>query len=115
MKMDARKTPSFAYYRNATFVSLLVGYAGYYLCRQNLSAAFTPMKVSLGMDTVQFGWITSFGTLMYAVGKITTGSLADSKSGGRKIFFLGLYGSALLSIFFSLGSGIAFFLGIWGL
>jgi sugar phosphate permease len=106
---------SFAYHRNATFVSLLVGYASYYLCRQNLSAAYGPMRDALGIDTVQFGWISSFGTLLYAIGKVSTGSWADSKRGGRAVFFLGLFCSAVFSVIFGLGSGIAFFLAIWGL
>src|SRR5690242_6501998 len=117
-RLEAAALPKrrvFLYYRNATFVSLLLGYASYYLCRQNLSAAYAPMKSALGIDTVQFGWLTSFGTLMYAFGKVSTGAAADSKRGGRQIFYLGLFGSALISVCFSFGSGMAFFLAVWGL
>ncbi|MGK5082017.1 MFS transporter [Bdellovibrionota bacterium FG-1] len=104
----------FAYYRNTTFASLLLGYASYYLCRQNLSAAYAPMKTALGISTVQFGSLTSFGTLLYAFGKLTTGAVADSRFGGRNLFFIGLFGSALLSVFFGLSSGMGLFLAIWG-
>ncbi len=105
---------SFDYFRNATFVSLLLGYAGYYLYRQNLSAAYAPLNIELGIDKVQFGWITSLGTLMYALGKVMTGSIADSKLGGRRIFFVGLFGSVIASFIFGIGSGFLFFVIAWG-
>jgi sugar phosphate permease len=106
---------SFVFHRNATFLSLLIGYAGYYLCRQNLSVAFIPMNQSLGLTTAQFGWLSSFGTLAYTIGKVTTGSVADSPSGGKKLFLLGMVGAVAASLIFSLGTGIAFFLGVWAL
>lgn len=104
---------SFAFHRNATFIALLVGYAGYYLCRQNFSVAYAPMKEALGIDAMVFGSISSFGTLMYALGKVTTGALSDTR-GGRSIFFLGLAGSVVASLLFSLGTGVAFFFVAWG-
>src|SRR5580698_6403693 len=39
---------SFTWHRNATFASLLVGYAAYYLCKANLSIAARPMQDLLG-------------------------------------------------------------------
>jgi sugar phosphate permease len=108
------KAGSFAFYRNGTFVALLVGYAGYYLCRQNLSAAYKPMHEALGLDKVAFGTIGSVGVLMYALGKVLTGSLADRR-GGRAVFLFGLVGSIGASILFGVGTGAAFFVAVWGL
>lgn len=110
----AKTARSFSFYRNTTFISLLIGYAGYYLCRQNLSVAYGPMKDSLGLDPIAFGTISSIGTLMYAVGKITTGALADQR-GGRAIFYLGLAGSVVASLIFGFGAGIGFFIALWSM
>src|SRR5581483_8026291 len=60
-----------------------------------------------------FGAISSFGTLIYAIGKFTTGALADTR-GGRTTFFIGLFCSAIASVIFSLGTGVAFFFALWG-
>lgn len=108
---------SFAFHRNATFIALLAGYMGYYLCRQNFSLAYAPMKAALGMSKVTFGAIASVGTFVYAIGKIVTGPLADEK-GGRGVFFLGLLGSAVASLLFGLGGlwgGSLFFFALWGM
>jgi OPA family glycerol-3-phosphate transporter-like MFS transporter len=106
---------TFNFYRNTTFVSLMAGYAGYYLCRQNLGVAYGPMKDSLGIDAIQFGWISSIGTLTYAIGKVSVGSLADSNFGGRTLFFLGLFASALFCLAFGFGQGLGFFLVTWAI
>jgi OPA family glycerol-3-phosphate transporter-like MFS transporter len=106
---------SFTYHRNATFLSLLVGYAGYYLCRQNLSVAMGPMKLALGLDARQFGQMMSLGTLAYTFGKLTTGALADAKGQGRTVFYVGLIGTVVSSLVFSLGSSFGFLLAMWSL
>ncbi len=59
-----------------------------------------------------FGTIASLGTLVYALGKFATGPLADAR-GGRFVLFLGLAGSVVASLIFSLGSGVAFFAIFW--
>lgn len=109
----SRSRRSFLFYRNSAFLGLLIGYAGYYLCRQNFAAAYPAMKDTLGMDKATFGQISSFGTLMYAIGKFGTGALADTR-GGKAIFFLGLIGTVAASLFFGLGTSIAFFFVVWG-
>ena len=96
------------------FFTLLVGYMGYYLCRQNLSVAFAPLSLALGVDKNALGIISTIGTLLYAVGKLTTGAIADAR-GGRLVFLIGLFGSVAATVFFGFGSGVAFFAFAWGL
>jgi sugar phosphate permease len=103
---------SFEGWRRATFLALLVGYMGYYLCRQNLSVALTPMEAAGILDKRGYGLITSTGTLFYAIGKLATGGLADSR-GGRAMFLLGLWGSVVASVFFGVSTGAIFFVGFW--
>jgi len=106
--------PQFARSQRATFLSLLLGYMGYYLCRQNFSAALTLMHGSLGIDYVVFGLISSAGTLIYALGKITTGALADAR-GGRLIFLIGLFGSVAATLLFGVSSVVPLFFVAWGI
>lgn len=112
--MKKLKAPkSFRYYQLTTFLTLLIGYAGYYLCRQNMSVSFLPMQQSMGLTAMQFGWITSIGTLAYAVGKVITGSMADGKHGGKKIFFIGMFASAIFCAAFAGGSSVPWFILLW--
>ena len=104
---------SFLFYRNATFLSLMIAYGALYLTRQNLGIAFIPMKEGLGITAVEFGWINSIGTFAYAFGKVALGPLADSKLGGKLIFYISLLGSALFCFLFGFGKGMAFFLIAW--
>jgi sugar phosphate permease len=110
----ARTSQGFAAHQRVVFGTLLVGYMGYYLCRQNLSVAFTPLSHALGIDKAALGLISTVGTLLYAAGKLTTGAIADAR-GGRLVFLVGLWGSVFASVLFGLGSGAAFFALAWGL
>ncbi len=92
----------------------MLGYMGFYLCRQNFAEAYAPMKTALGMDKATFGAIASFGTLVYAIGKLLSGALADAR-GGRTVFLIGLVVSAAASCLFGSVSGIWLFFVVWGL
>jgi sugar phosphate permease len=107
-------TRSFAFHRNLTLASLIVGYMAYYLCRQNFSSAYPLLHASLGLSKERFGAVASVGTLVYALGKIVSGPLADAR-GGRRVFFLGLYGSAAATLLIAgaAPSLIALF-ALWG-
>lgn len=98
-----------------TVTVLLVGYAGYYLCRSNLSVA-APMMLAessgLNLDRQSFGLISSLGVFAYAIGKLVTGVLGDLL-GGRRMFLVGLFGAVLASVVFGLGSGISLFVAAW--
>lgn len=94
-----------------TLASLTVGYAGYYICRSNLSVA-SPLLQAQGYTKEQIGSIASAGVLTYAVGKILNGVLGDYL-GGRVMFLLALLGSIAATIAFGLASGLAAFTVIW--
>lgn len=107
------KTNSFRFYQWSTTTALLIGYCAYYLCRQNMSAAF-PILEKHGVTLVQFGMLSSVGTLVYAIGKVITGSFADGKGGqGKPVFFVGLFGSAIATLAFGFSSGFILFLIFW--
>src|SRR5262245_61793549 len=99
----------------ATASTLLVGYAGYYICRSNLSVV-TPELVrefgSRGIDRAAIGGIVSSGVLAYAIGKAVTG-IAGDFIGGRTAFISGMVLSVLATLVFGLSSALPVFIGIW--
>jgi OPA family glycerol-3-phosphate transporter-like MFS transporter len=104
-------------WQSASLGTLLVGYAGYYLCRSNLSVA-APLILregqGLGVTKETLGAIMSAGVLVYAAGKLVNGVVAD-RSDGRGIFLLGMAGSALCTVVFGMGGGLAVLTLAWAL
>ena len=92
-----------------TLVLLTVGYAGFYLCRSNLSvvtplitAEFLAAGVSRADARVKIGIIVSLSTFAYAVGKFVGGMLGDL-GGGRRNFLVGMGGAVAFTGLFTLG------------
>ena len=104
-------------WQRITVGSLIVGYAGYYVCRSNFSVA-TPLLLDAfgaqGIDKEMIGLIASVGVLFYAVGKVFNGVLCDF-IGGRKMFLFGMIGSVAATLFFGIGAGVAVFMIAWSL
>jgi OPA family glycerol-3-phosphate transporter-like MFS transporter len=100
-------------------VLLVVGYAGYYLCRVNL-AVVTPRLIAelaaAGMTRdaarERIGAIVSLGTLAYAFGKFLGGGLGDFL-GGRSNFLVGMFGAVVFTVAFALGGSIPIFTLAW--
>src|SRR5262249_13346921 len=91
-------------WRTATAGTLLLGYAGYYVCRSNLSVA-APLLLadpSTGLDKATLGAIVSAGVLAYAIGKVANGVVADFL-GGRAAFLGGMVLSIGATLWFGAG------------
>ncbi|MDA0373704.1 MAG: MFS transporter [Planctomycetota bacterium] len=109
MQTDRRR------HEKRTVATLFVGYAGYYVCRSNLSVAGPAMLDDLGpsgFDKGDFGQIASMGVVAYALGKVAHGILAD-RFGGRALFLLGMCGSIALSLAFGMASSVLALGLIW--
>lgn len=104
----------FTLWRNATFVTLLVGYIGYYLCRANLSAATPLLREELHLDLVEMGWVSSVSTMIYGVGKFSHSFLAQLL-GGRIMFLIGLGGAVVFCGTCGLVDGLWGLLTLWSL
>jgi sugar phosphate permease len=105
--------------QSLTVALLVTGYAGYYLCRSDLSVALPLLiqeMVSHGIArdvaTTRFGTIASFGVLAYAIGKFPSGGLADFL-GGRRNYLFGMAGSVLFTFLFGTAGGIPLFTLAW--
>ena len=99
-------------WRLSTFWVMLVGYIGYYLCRGNLAVALPLLEKEFHYTNTQFGIILTFSELAYALGKFTTGPLAD-KLGGKRIFIVGMVGAIVFNVMFPFYSSILGFTIIW--
>lgn len=106
-------------WRVLTVALMGTGYAGYYLCRSDLSvimpmlsAEMAQKGISPAIAQVRLGTITSFGVLAYGLGKFPTGWLAD-RFGGRLNFLSGMAGSILFTILFALSGGFPLFTLAW--
>jgi OPA family glycerol-3-phosphate transporter-like MFS transporter len=103
-----------ARWQGITLLTLFTGYAGYYLCRSNLSVAgplLLKEYAADGLDKAGLGAIASVGVLCYSVGKSVNGVLADLL-GGRPLFLLGMAASVACTFLFGL-SGLGAFTVIW--
>jgi sugar phosphate permease len=102
-----------------TVSMLVLGYAGYYLCRSDYSVAL-PLIIAemaahgtpVSTATIQMGSIASLGVLAYAFGKFVSGGLGDFL-GGKRNFVLGMSGSVVFTILFALGGGLPIFTLAW--
>lgn len=103
-----------------TIALLVLGYAGYYLCRANFSVAKPDIIDELasgGTMTKEaakeaLGAVASWGTLAYAFGKFISGGLSDTL-GGRRTFIAGMIGAVLCTVLFALGGGLPLFTLAW--
>jgi OPA family glycerol-3-phosphate transporter-like MFS transporter len=97
-----------------TVAMLTVGYAGYYLCRSDLSVArplILEQYASIGITKETIGNFTALATALYALGKFIFGSTADV-AGGRRMFLLGMAGAIVCTLLFGIG-GPPLFLMAW--
>jgi OPA family glycerol-3-phosphate transporter-like MFS transporter len=108
-----------AVWQGVTIALLFIGYAGYYLCRSDFSVSLPLMIDELaarGMSAdaakIRLGAIASFGVFAYAIGKFFLGGIADFL-GGRRNFLVGMGGSVLFTLLFSLGGGMPIFTLAW--
>ena len=108
-------------WQRLTVELLVFGYAGYYLCRSNLSVSLLSIAEELKARGLapsvsdakdQLGWAVSLGTLGYAIGKFAAGSVVDLL-GGRRNYLLGMAGAVACTFLFTLGGTVPFFTATW--
>jgi sugar phosphate permease len=100
---------------------MVLGYAGYYLCRSNLSVSLLAiaeemtrrgLAPSVAEAKDRLGWVVSLGTVGYAIGKFAAGSLVDLM-GGRRNYLIGMGGAVVCTILFALGGTLPVFTFVW--
>jgi len=105
---------SYTYWRMRTLYATIIGYAAFYLVRQNFAMTIPGIRAEFSYSMVEVGWITSSFLIVYGVGKFINGYFSD-RSDARYFMSIGLLLSAIVSFFMGLGSGLLFFAALWGL
>jgi len=105
---------SFTYWRMRMLYATIVGYAAYYLVRQNFAMSIPGIREEFGYSKYEVGWIVTVFSITYGVGKLVNGYLSD-RSDARYFMSVGLFLSAIVSFFMGLGSSLFFFALLWGL
>lgn len=105
---------SFSYWRLRILYASIVGYAAFYLVRQNFSMCMPGIMDEFGYSKIELGWVATTFSIVYGIGKFVNGYLSD-RSDARYFMTVGLFLSAIVSIFMGLGSSLIFFAVLWGL
>lgn len=75
-------------HRNNNFIAIYIGYACYYLLRNNFSIAM-PYLIQLGYTKAQLGWVLSAMPAAYGISKFFMGNMSD-RSNPRYFIVAGL-------------------------
>lgn len=105
---------SFSYWRLRILYATIIGYASFYLVRQNFSMCMPGIMEEFGYSKVELGWVATFFSIVYGFGKLINGYLSD-RSDARYFMTVGLILSAIVSFLMGLGFGLLFFAILWGL
>lgn len=113
----SRSPPSqFVRHRLGVFLSILLGYACYYLTRNSLTFTAPVMVATpeLGLTITSIGFITSIFPLCYGCSKFVSGVVGDMLSPGVMLG-TGLFLTGLVNIAFGCSSALPVFCALWAL
>lgn len=112
---DGKKIESeYRHWRLRTMYAMFIGYAIFYFCRKNLSAATPAIISELGYSKTQIGLIWSLLYLTYGVSKLVNGVIGD-RSNPRYLMAMGLFLSAVTNILFGFSTSVALLGFFWAL
>lgn len=104
----------FKYWRFRTMYSIMVGYAAFYLVRQNFSIAIPAICSDLNITKSDIGIVISMAAILYGIGKCFFGMVGDRYS-ARYVMASGLLLSAFVNICMGFSSIIPMFAIFWSL
>ena len=101
-------------YRWRIMESTFLGYAGFYLVRNNFSVVAKDIEGALGYDHSTIGSILAITAICYGIGKFVMGSISD-RSDPRKFMAVGLALTALLNFAFGSVANANLHMVLWAL
>lgn len=104
----------YPWFRWQMLEATFIGYATYYLVRNNLSVVSKDVIEALHYDKAMIGNILAMTAASYGVGKFVMGTLSD-RSNPRVFMALGLLFTALCNFTFGASSTYAVHFWLWGL
>jgi sugar phosphate permease len=102
----------YRYWRVRILATTIIGYALYYFVRANISLPLKDIGSELGYSKAQLGLITTIGGLTYGVSKFINGLIGDHAN-PRYFMAIGLFGCAVMNVFFGFSSALVFFATFW--
>lgn len=110
MTMKERKR--YNKWRLRILISVIFGYAAYYLCRQNFSMIMPAFMAEFGYSKTELGLMLTASSVVYGVGKFVNGYISD-KSNARYFMPLGLFCSAFVTIMLGFSETLLFLGCFW--
>jgi len=104
----------YEYWRTRTLYSMMIGYAGFYLVRQNFAMNIPSLQAEFGFSKTQIGWIITLYSIIYGIGKSVNGIISD-RMNARYFMSIGLIFASLINIFMAGGNSLFFFGALWSL
>ena len=101
-------------YRLRVLEATFLGYAMFYLVRNNLSVVAKDLEGALGYDKTRIGTLLAVTALSYALGKFLMGAVSD-RSDPRKFMSLGLFLTALCNFAFGWMPDYHIHIALWTL
>jgi phosphoglycerate transporter family protein len=103
---------SYRLWQRRVLVSTIIGYAVFYFVRKNLSIAMPLMERDLGISKSGLGLFLTLHGVLYGVSKFANGFFGD-RCNARAFMAVGLAASAVMNVFFGLGSGVVTLGIVW--
>jgi OPA family glycerol-3-phosphate transporter-like MFS transporter len=105
---------SYSYWRLRILYSTIIGYAAFYLLRQNFPTAVPALELEFGYSKTQIGWIMTAFSAVYGIGKFLNGYLSD-RANARYFMAIGLLCCAVINFIMGFGSSLIFLIVFWSL
>ena len=103
---------SYPRWQRRVLISSIIGYAVFYFVRKNLSIAMPLMERDLGISKSGLGLFLTLHGVLYGVSKFANGFFGD-RCNARAFMVVGLVASAVMNIFFGLGSSVVTLGIVW--
>ncbi len=114
MQSQPQTNKNYRYWRLRIMYSMMVGYAGFYLVRQNFTMALPFFQSELGYSKLQIGAVISIGGIVYGLGKVVSGVISD-RSNARYLMSIGLLCTSIVSFFLGFSDSLTMILVLWTL
>ncbi|MDR1458573.1 MAG: MFS transporter [Puniceicoccales bacterium] len=97
VKSERLVDQKYAYWRRIVLGLLIVGYASFYIIRQNLQVVCPALQSEFGWTKSDIGWVFTCASLIYGSGKFIGGVICD-KTKVKYFMAIGLAGTSFCSL-----------------
>lgn len=99
-------------WRIRILLSVILGYATFYLCRQNFSMIMPAFMEEFGYTKTQLGALLTISSIVYGIGKFINGYLSD-RSNARYFMPFALFCSGIITFFLGFSQSLVFLGSFW--